>query len=811
MADKKQDLRLELADRLIEQIEQGTARWQRPWEAGEVELAVNAVTGKPYRGVNQEFLLMLSPDPSDPRWMTLKQANAQGWSIKEGEHGVPIEKWTEYQHKLTAEEKQKLLEDGLEPKDKEKRMGVKYYSVFHASQIEGIPPIERPERTFETQGTLDDRLPRLAEAMGVDVEHVGGRAFYRKSTDRVTMPPVDAFEKAAGHDTVLLHELSHATGHESRLGRDLTGIFGSEKYALEELRAEMSAAMTAASLGIGFDPASQSLEEGREENSAAYLASWLRKLPEKERKQAILGAVKDAQGISDYLLDRTPERDRTTLDLGIKEAKELPDFATIEQDGFTVSQNKGKAGLEVKFTEKPEQEVLDGLKAGGFRWSRKEGLWYARDTEKSRETLVNVLHVDDKALGMSANTLDPELVDYLKQQTSMDDDQTRVSVAQDHVQKDPDKASEWAVLLRGDPHGYAKAVGRDDVEADTMRGAATLLEETVKREQQKILDKEDRKVREIQGMQGLREIPESVLPFLGGDQLAATRDGLKGEEKAFFSDKMRELETIIQQMPETYETDGKPDHEKPVSLRYFGPGNSQWFIIEKDRGDPANRDMGQKQAFGLADLGQGEPEMGYINIEEITRHGVELDYHFERTNLLEIKKAHYPEMVRHIALGESLKEPEQAVGTRKPAPRLVATLKLGHERYDATIDESGTGKLAVTLGDNKQVMPLQFIPGTYTTAHRQEKPCLRASAEFDDGVKRDVTLFPDLGHKNVLAIFAEQNPGQKRQPIAAAELLKPNKAAQEQGLPQGTVDYLKKTLGVDLNAQQKAKKGPEIA
>lgn len=82
MADEKrekQDLRQELADRLIAQIEQGTARWQRPWEAGDVLAPVNVATGKPYRGVNQDWLLMLSPDPSDPRWMTLKQANALGW------------------------------------------------------------------------------------------------------------------------------------------------------------------------------------------------------------------------------------------------------------------------------------------------------------------------------------------------------------------------------------------------------------------------------------------------------------------------------------------------------------------------------------------------------------------------------------------------------------------------------------------------------------------------------------------------------------------------------------------------------------
>ena len=85
----RKDPRLELADRLIEQIEAGTASWQRPWEAGDVLAPVNAVTGKPYSGVNYQNLMMFSPDTSDPRWCTYKQAQEQGWQVRKGEHGSP--------------------------------------------------------------------------------------------------------------------------------------------------------------------------------------------------------------------------------------------------------------------------------------------------------------------------------------------------------------------------------------------------------------------------------------------------------------------------------------------------------------------------------------------------------------------------------------------------------------------------------------------------------------------------------------------------------------------------------------------------
>ncbi|WP_414041272.1 zincin-like metallopeptidase domain-containing protein [Acidithiobacillus sp. M4-SHS-6] len=935
---EKKDPRLELADRLIEQIEAGTASWQRPWEAGDVLAPVNAVTGKRYNGVNYQNLMTFSPDPSDPRWCTYKQAQEQGWQVRKGAHGIPIEKWSRYEHHRTEEEMGRLREQGTtDPEPTEMRLGVRYYTVFHASQVDGIPPIGRPERNHEIEGKPDDRLPRLAEVMGVSVGHGGNRAFYRPSEDHVQMPPLETFQAGTGYDTTLLHELSHSTGHPNRLNRDLTGRFGSQKYAVEELRAEMSAAMTAASLGIGFDPASQDLEEGREAgNSAAYLASWLRTLPEKDRKQILMQTIKDAQGISDYLIERTPEL----------RAERGPAVQRGDYIRYKDELGNDVEGVVLNVAESGEKARVRGI----YRWENGTPAFFSGDDIPYRKIPPLEQHLPGAVIPEKVDGIDPASLRY--QQTMGMDNKRRID--------------ENLALL--------------DVER--ARG-------------------------EYPKLIGLREIPEAVRPFLGDAQLAVTNELLQDSaDKAFYSDTMQRLETIIQQMPETYETDGKPDQEKPVSLRYFGPGNSQWFIIEKDKGDPANHDMSQKQAFGLADLGQGEPELGYINIEEITRHGAELDYHFERTNLLEIKQQHYPEMVRNIAMGESLKEPldseliahlesraairhgevrlstalgksapqeaewpgglptglsddtvanaeaftrtvamrdpekavrwgqdllqhsdrysdavpdfsperlasfakemaraaerarnpevgdlvraepkvpsrlrepfagrviakldtsggdhryhlraevgpyggpkgletmvygrdyrfrpiplQQAYGFDRdapvfiqtdvahgsstvPEPRLVATLKVGQERYYVTVNEQGLGRLAVRLGNNKQVQPLEFTEGKYRNPDEpKERSCLRASAAFDDGVKRDVTLFSDLGHQNVLAVFAEQSPGQKRRPLAAAELLKPNKAAQEQGLPQGTVAYLKDKLGVDLNAQQKAKQGPEM-
>ncbi|WP_437559390.1 DUF3560 domain-containing protein [Acidithiobacillus sulfuriphilus] len=572
----KKDLRQELAEILVDRIEQGTAPWLKPWEAGEVLTPINAVTGKPYRGVNQENLLMFSPDLSDPRWCTYKQARERGWQVRKGAHGLPIEKWSEYEHKRTPEEIAAIREQsgsGADVADTEKRFGVRYYTVFHASQIDGIPPLERAPRDYELEGKPDPRLDALAESLGVPVRRGGDRAFYRPGDDFVQMPLVEDFHTAVGHDTTFLHELSHATGHEHRLNRTFGKEFGDVQYALEELRAEMSAAMTAASLGIGFDPASQDREEGREMgNSAAYLASWLKALPEKERKQVLMGAIKDAQGISDYLIERTPELQvERRIDRVAEPALAVGDFVVTRERRFGADWDARSIVTRID----DEVRLRDIIRA--------DGDWQvmAADRTLSREAF-------DQSLANRIAGVVPQ------------------DIAGGNLQT-------------------AASRGRF-LEAVRDRGGDL-----------------------IYGEPRLERIPEEVRGFLGNQQAGITQDLMRNsEEREFFAGKMQELQGIIRSMPETYGTDGLPDSERPVSLRYFGPSGAQWFIIEKDRGDPENEGPGfpsQTQAFGLADLGFG-PEMGYISIPEITRAGAELDYHFSPRTLLEVKREYYPELVR---------------------------------------------------------------------------------------------------------------------------------------------------------------------
>jgi antirestriction protein ArdC len=169
------------------------------------------------------------------------------------------------------------------------------FILFHASQIEDIPPYVPP--------TVEEAPWRAPEAASVifansrAVLRVGGeKAFYSPATDHIQMPPEGAFATAQGYCGTLLHELGHWTGHASRLNRDLRNAFGSHDYAREELRAEIGQVMVCAELGIADCDFS---------NNAAYVASWLERL-RSDRKE-IFRAAADAQRIADYLLAFHPD------------------------------------------------------------------------------------------------------------------------------------------------------------------------------------------------------------------------------------------------------------------------------------------------------------------------------------------------------------------------------------------------------------------------------------------------------------------------------------------------------------------------
>lgn len=275
--------------RIIEQLESGTAPWHKPWKvSGKNGLPHNLVTGRPYRGVN--VWILLGTGFSSPNWLTFRQALERGGHVRKGEKGFPVVYW-----KFGT----RGVQDGDETVEKRSVL-CRYYTVFNVEQCEGLT-IQPADSSIDQLQLQPIEACEQIVASWLEkpaIRHDGDYASYNKVLDYVRMPDRDSFHTAEEYYSTLFHELTHSTGHPSRLNRSsLTDFerFGDECYSREELVAEMGAAFLAGQCGI---------ENRTINNSAAYLANWLDAL--KNDSRMVLVAASQAQKAADLILGVTP-------------------------------------------------------------------------------------------------------------------------------------------------------------------------------------------------------------------------------------------------------------------------------------------------------------------------------------------------------------------------------------------------------------------------------------------------------------------------------------------------------------------------
>jgi antirestriction protein ArdC len=278
-----------ITDRIVGLLEKGIVPWQKPWQGGEM-MPRNLVSKKGYRGANVFLLHAMSFN--SPFWLTFNQARELGGCVKKGERACPVVFW-------------KWLEADApgEPTGTKNVPFLRYYSVFNVAQCEGIPPDKIPDlKGSERAHSPIVEAERIVADMPKkpEIRHGGGRACYSPSFDRVEMPQPETFRSGQDYYSVLFHELTHSTGHQSRLSRKGVAssegewsAFGSTPYAREELVAEMGAAFLAGHAGI---------VERTIENSAAYVQSWLQRL--KDDSKLVVQAAAQAQKAADFILGR---------------------------------------------------------------------------------------------------------------------------------------------------------------------------------------------------------------------------------------------------------------------------------------------------------------------------------------------------------------------------------------------------------------------------------------------------------------------------------------------------------------------------
>jgi len=358
--NKKSNWRQGVADEMIRQIEAGTSPWQKGWDAGVIGQAPhNATNDKAYRGINSLWLDMQGYE--DPRWLTFKQAAKMGAQVQGGEKATQVEywKWTDTKPVLSKDGVPVLGDDGKMTFEtvRLERPQVFYANVFNAAQIDGLEPYIAPKPKFEPVQEAE----RLLDLGGVKIKHGGNQPSYAPMKDEIQLPRKATFENAYEYYATALHELGHATGHKSRMARNF-GPRGTDAYAKEELRAEMSSYMVARELGLGHYP----------EGHASYVESWLKAL--KKDHNVLFQAARDADRIATWI--KEPDL-RQKLEQAAQQKKEGKDMdrktkGQTQEQSVKPSQDKAKRTyLAVPFAEK------DQAKAAGAKWDRTRKSWYA--------------------------------------------------------------------------------------------------------------------------------------------------------------------------------------------------------------------------------------------------------------------------------------------------------------------------------------------------------------------------------------------------------------------------------------------------
>ena len=191
----RRDLYQEVTDKIVAAIEAGTAPWQKPWtELAELGLPMNGASKRHYRGINTMLLFMASHGYTDNRWFTYKQASELGAQVRKAEKSTPVYFFKMLQASERDGDSAKAQpKNGTSGKDDKPRQipFLTEYRVFNASQIDGLAPQERPERSWTPIETVNEVVARL----NPDIRSGGNRAFYAPGPGRdfIQMPHEGAF------------------------------------------------------------------------------------------------------------------------------------------------------------------------------------------------------------------------------------------------------------------------------------------------------------------------------------------------------------------------------------------------------------------------------------------------------------------------------------------------------------------------------------------------------------------------------------------------------------------------------------------
>ena len=298
----REEYRNEMAEAFTHVLEEKGLDWKKEWSGRGGSAPQNGITKACYRGSNAFWLSLVSmmKGYDDPRWVTMVQIMdnkgtyhpKEQWHLKAGSKATYVEYWYPWDIKnkqaLTWNQYKLELKNGR--KEDEFRLSTRYTAVFNARDVEGMPEIPAVENH---NISADEIITRLSDGMGVEILTDGGdQAYYSPSQDKIHLPTPSSFHSEYAFNATALHELSHSTGHPSRLNRNQSGFFGTPEYAYEELVAEMCSCFMGADLQTEATPE-------HIENHKAYVQSWIQSI--REKPETLVKAIKEAQEAANYM------------------------------------------------------------------------------------------------------------------------------------------------------------------------------------------------------------------------------------------------------------------------------------------------------------------------------------------------------------------------------------------------------------------------------------------------------------------------------------------------------------------------------
>ncbi len=288
---------------ILEALNKGEIPWKRPWQ---VDTPKNLITKREYRGINR--LLLSMAGFSSPWFLSFLQAKHLGGKVKQGEKGNLVVFYGEVEVVDKKKPVEAVAVTGKEIEETETEMAEKatekrVKKILRYSYVFNIEQCELPERVTKTlqkeETKQNDPIKACEEIIAgmpnpprISFGH--NQACYSPVLDIVEMPICEKFISSEFFYSTLFHELTHSTGHQKRLARDLSNFFGSEKYSKEELVAEIGSSFLCNQTGIA---------EKVFNNSVAYIQGWAEVL--KKDKKLILEAASSAQKAVDYILGST--------------------------------------------------------------------------------------------------------------------------------------------------------------------------------------------------------------------------------------------------------------------------------------------------------------------------------------------------------------------------------------------------------------------------------------------------------------------------------------------------------------------------